>query len=215
MKKLVTTALALVLTLGMSVTAFATPSVSKEVKVEGAVDSKGETVNVTVSSAVAETVVTEAVTKATELVGEGSSVLATVEVSLPSGVSEENPVTVTFSVPGVKAGDKITVLHQKHDGTWEKLTGITGDGTVTVTFTSLSPVAFVREAANNTTANTDDNPAKNDKFLTASGSNEGTTAATTAGVTSPKTGETGVVGFAFAAAACGGALVFVNRKKTA
>lgn len=206
MKKIVTTALALVLTLGMGVTAFAAPSVSTEVKASDATDSKGNKVEVTVNVATEE-VKTEAAAKATELVGEGSSVLATVDVTLPTAVSKENPVTITFSVPGVKAGDAVSVLHQKHDGTWEKLAGIAGDGTVTVTFTELSPIAFVLEKAATPVADPE-NPAKNDIYLN-------NTTTTQAGVTSPKTGEAGVFGLALAAVACGAALVCVNKKKTA
>lgn len=209
MKKIVTTALALVLTLGMGVTAFATPSVSTDVKASDATDSKGNKVEVTVTVATEE-VKTEAAAKATELVGEGSSVLATVDVTLPTAVSKENPVTITFSVPGVKAGDAVSVLHQKHDGTWEKLAGTAGDGTVTVTFTELSPIAFVLEKAA-APAGDVPNPAANDIYL----NNNNNTTTTQAGVTSPKTGEAGVFGFALAAVACGAALVCVNKKKTA
>ena len=53
---------------------------------------------------------------------------------------------MTFDVPGLKAGDKAAVLHQKHDSTWENVTGKISDGKITGKFTSLSPVAILVEA---------------------------------------------------------------------
>ena len=57
------------------------------------------------------------------------------------------PVTITFTVNGIKAGDKVILLHYV-DATkgWEKIDTTTGNGTVTATFNSLSPVAFIKVA---------------------------------------------------------------------
>ena len=57
------------------------------------------------------------------------------------------PLTITFKVNGIKAGDKVNLLHHVSDAKgWEKLDTITGNGTVTATFNSLSPVAFIKLA---------------------------------------------------------------------
>ena len=62
---------------------------------------------------------------------------------------------LTFSVNGVTAGQKIAVLHQKHDGSWEVINpDSVGNGTVTATFTSLSPIAFVAYNASAQTGET-------------------------------------------------------------
>lgn len=74
------------------------------------------------------------------------SVVAVVEVSLPTGVKiPAEGLAITFDVDGVVAGDNIYLLHGKADGTWETITpSKVADGKVTATFTSLSPVAIVR-----------------------------------------------------------------------
>lgn len=52
------------------------------------------------------------------------------------------PVTLTFSVKGVVSTTKGTILH--YNGTaWEVIDTTMGNGTMTGTFDSLSPVAFV------------------------------------------------------------------------
>lgn len=141
-------------------------------------------------------------------------------------VSADNPVTITFLIAGIKEGEPLSVLHKKDDGSWETLPGTTGNGTVTVTFTSLSPVAFVRTTilAQETTTSTSEetySPGSYDKYLTndntsavAENGGETTDAATT--VVSPKTGEDGVSGFVIPMLAiCAVAFAFVNRKKIA
>ena len=70
-----------------------------------------------------------------------ASVLEVVEVSYDGSFSK---LTIPFNVRNVVAGQKILVLHQKTDGTWETIIpDKVENGKVTVTFTSLSPVAFV------------------------------------------------------------------------
>lgn len=122
----------------------------------------------------------------------GITPIAATDVNLEgTNVSADNPITVTFSVAGVKAGDTITVLHKKTDGTWENLPGTVGNGTVTATFTSFSPVVFVRTAA----AATDSAP-KKDKV--------------------PNTGETDmtVLWLSLAALSGAGMVCLYRRKKT-
>ena len=63
------------------------------------------------------------------------------------------PLTITFKVNGIKAGDKVILLHYVSDEKgWEKLDTVTGNGTVTATFNSLSPVAFIKLADAATTS---------------------------------------------------------------
>lgn len=54
------------------------------------------------------------------------------------------PATVTFSVPGVVPTTKAAVLHYPKEGSaWEVVPSSVGEGTITATFQSFSPVAFV------------------------------------------------------------------------
>lgn len=52
------------------------------------------------------------------------------------------PLTITFKVPGVLATTKVAVLHYVN-GAWQVEPSKAGNGTITATFDSLSPVAFV------------------------------------------------------------------------
>lgn len=54
----------------------------------------------------------------------------------------EFPLTITFKVPGVLSTTKVAVLHYA-DGAWQVEPSKAGNGTITATFDSLSPVAFV------------------------------------------------------------------------
>lgn len=81
-----------------------------------------------------------------------AKVLKMVDVSLPVSFTKAQ---LTFNVSGVTEGQKIAVLHQKHDGSWETITpDAVGNGTVTATFTSLSPVAIVAYNASAQTGET-------------------------------------------------------------
>lgn len=150
MKKLVSLGLSLVLMLSLSMTALAAPSPSANVTV-GAVTAS---TSVKLASGSVATVAVVAVTSAVKDAGAAyvatlntaAVVLDVVEVNLTgaSAADFEAGVTLTFNVTGVKAGDVVYVLHQKADGTWENfLADSVGNGTVTATFHSLSPVGFV------------------------------------------------------------------------
>ncbi len=69
------------------------------------------------------------------------------EVTADREVTAANPLTVDFTVPNVSAGDTIFVLHcygPKYVD-WEVITpNAVGSQFVSATFTSLSPVAFVK-----------------------------------------------------------------------
>lgn len=110
--------------------------------VQSAKDSQGNSVTVKVAAFDYDQKAVAA-TEAYELCS-GHVAIAAANVSLEGATaSADNPVTVTFSIPGVKKEDSISVIHRKADGDWEVLPGTCGDGTVTATFTSFSPVAFV------------------------------------------------------------------------
>ncbi len=102
-------------------------------------------------AAVTEAVVTEAQKAAVALVGQSAGLNAgTVQVEKVFELAAEisGPTDITLEVPGITAGQKIAVLHQKADGTWESVPvkGVAA-GSVTATFTSLSPVAIVSYAS--------------------------------------------------------------------
>ena len=106
------------------------------------VDGVEKTLAVTVK-AVSVATLKAAQAQAASLVGAASSVLQIVDVSSPTGTTFSK-VQLTFNVPGIVAGQSVYVLHQKADGSWEKITpDAVGNGTVTATFTSLSPIAIV------------------------------------------------------------------------
>ena len=123
---------------------------------------------------------------------EGMEVVDAMDVSVPEGTPM--PVTITFDVPGVGADTKVAVLHY-NGSAWEVLEGTAGNGTITATFTSLSPVAFV----------VDKNTA------TATGTSNGSNSSV-----SPKTGEDlGMLTATVAAAVLvlgAGCVFFVKRK---
>ncbi len=85
--------------------------------------------------------------EAKKLVAATATVLKAFDITLPEGDYSAG-VKVTIGVPEVKAGQKIAVLHQKADGTWEKLAvNEVANGSVTATFYSFSPVAIVLESS--------------------------------------------------------------------
>jgi hypothetical protein len=172
MKKLVTLLCAVVLALSMGMVAFASASPSSTsndavsapenvytpTNEKGEVDTAGkvgvyETVKIpgnenakVVVVAVSTTVKAAAVQQAAAL-GLASAPFAYVDVNV-EGYTAGTPVTVPFNLVNVVAGDSILVLHQKADGTWETIIpDKVEDGKVTVSFTSLSPVVFVRGTA--------------------------------------------------------------------
>ena len=115
------------------------------------IDGAASTVNASIT-AVAPATVDSAKNAATVLAGSNASVLKVVNVTLPVDFKS---VTITFAVSGVKAGQNVSVLHQTASGAWELLPATAGNGTITATFTSLSPVAFI---VNGTAAGTAASP---------------------------------------------------------
>lgn len=101
----------------------------------------GIELNVTVAAAsVAD--VEHAKAQAQAYFGESATVLKVFDVSLPEGDYSAG-VDVTLNIPGVLAGQSISVIHWNGQY-WENLavTNVS-DGSVTATFTSFSPVAVI------------------------------------------------------------------------
>lgn len=74
---------------------------------------------------------------------ENMIVLDIVEARVVGDASQVKfPVTITFQVNGVTASTRGTILHYT-GSKWEKIPTTMGEGTMTGTFASLSPVAFV------------------------------------------------------------------------
>ena len=65
-----------------------------------------------------------------------------VSVETKNGGQVSFPMDITFNVKGVTASTKGQILHWNGQE-WEKIPTKMGEGTMTGTFTSLSPVAFV------------------------------------------------------------------------
>ena len=141
---------AMVSCIGMTAFAAPSPAASTVVTaVSSATDTDGNAVNVSISSeipaeytqAVAD-IKTEAELK--EVLGSDFNANMTVadvkEVTAPEGATF--PLTITFAMKGVTASAKVQILHYT-GSEWEKISTTVGEGTVTGTFNSLSPVAFV------------------------------------------------------------------------
>ena len=74
---------------------------------------------------------------------ENMMVVDIVDVKIVGDASQVKfPVTITFQVNGVTVSTKGMILHYTGSA-WEKIPTTMGEGTMTGTFSSLSPVAFV------------------------------------------------------------------------
>lgn len=184
LKKLAGVVLAGVMVCAMGMSALAAGSPSAKVEGTGT-DKDGNSVGIVVSA-------TEQAAPETATIKEvvGSNYVDTMKVVAIQDVSVEGegevawPVTITFSYAGVNKNTKVAVLHW-NGSAWENVAATAGDGTITATFTSLSPVAIIVDSATMT------------QTSTGTGSN---------GVKSPNTGESSVVfalGIVALVAACG------------
>ena len=207
MKKVVALLMAAVMTVGMATVAFAAPSPAATTgTVKEAVDANGKSIELVASDNYAEA----DQAAVTEIKSDAQAVLKKVVPSVNAAdyklamlkdvtyVGEGTPVfpiKVTLSVDGVTAASKVIVLHYVN-GAWQQETAVAGNGTVTVTLNSLSPVAVYVEAngaatAGNGSANGSANGAK----------------------VSPKTGAAPTMTFVVAIAAAAVAGMCVTAKK--
>ena len=144
---------AMVSCIGMTVFAAPSPAASTVVTgISSAKDSTGKAVEVEISSTIpaeyAESVAeikTEA--KLKEVLGsdfnENMTVADIKEVTVKGDAGLISwPLEITFTMKGVTSSTKVQILHYT-GSEWEKIPTTVGEGTVTGTFNSLSPVAFV------------------------------------------------------------------------
>ena len=154
-KRLFALTCALVLTFGMCTTVFAQPSATDDSTTgqytesqlnDFATSTKVEEAPAGTTITPATPAVADAAVKATEAqVGKNAEILSVVELNVPAGTGE---ATFTLAFAVVKSGDTVYVLHQKTDGTWEKITPMSVEnGKVTFKMTSYSPIAIVLEKA--------------------------------------------------------------------
>lgn len=101
-------------------------------------------VNATVAAVSAETAAA-AIDQAQAVVGANAFVATVVDLQVPAGTGAAE---FTLGCPNVWAGQSVTILHQKADGSWESITpSKVANNSVTFTLTSYSPVAIVINAA--------------------------------------------------------------------
>lgn len=163
MKRLAALGVAVVMSLAMGLTAFAAPSPTVSGVVTSyasAKDADGNAVTIKIENVSSEYSAAVAELNSTEtlkaLLGDqyvdGMSVIDVKDVTADT---DNFPVTITFKVAGVTASSKVAVLHyDTTKGAWEVVKSEAGNGTITATFNSLSPVAFVvdKSAAATTTS---------------------------------------------------------------
>ena len=163
-KKVLGIVLAGTLSIAMGITAFATPSPEKNAIVTEyteAVDKNGNNVEIIIEN------LTEEGKEAAKLLQDKQTLKEIIGDNYVDGMEVIDvrevraignpvfPVTITFKVPGVLASTNVAILHYEN-GAWTKEPSKAGKGTITATFDSLSPVAFVVDK--NTSASSTESP---------------------------------------------------------
>lgn len=114
------------------------PSASQDTVIGDATNTKITQVSTAVAAA-AENVAKQ--------VSPNAEVVSVVDVTY-DGEIPAGGVQISFSLAGVQVGDNYVLLHQLPDGRWEVITPDSiENGMIKATFTSLSPVAFVKIAS--------------------------------------------------------------------
>lgn len=139
MKKIFAVILSLVMVLAMGTVVFAAGSPTAGVSVNTAKDKNGKDISLT-KSEVPEKIVDEAKEQAANLEGD-ATVVSTFNLTPLAGTS--GPYTITLSVAGITASDKVVILHKATTG-WETVNATAGNGTVTFTVNTLSPISVVK-----------------------------------------------------------------------
>jgi hypothetical protein len=155
----------------------------------------GEVVKTTVSDEVATAVSTSeglatiATAADSTLAGKKLTAVAAVDIDIPGidWTQYPNGVKVDIAVKGVVASKSYIVLHQKADGSWERLDAEVKDGVITATFKgSFSPVVIAEVEGDGSAA---------------------------AGTSSPKTGETAPLATVLAVVMLAGAALCTKKVK--
>ena len=147
MKKTVVSLFAALMVLAVATPVLAAPSKTAADAAKPVTVAKTEAGTALTVTAVDDKTLAEAYTEA-EKKSEKSEIVAVVEVSVPAGTDTSKGIKVTFDVAGVVAGEKIYLLHEKANGTWEVIhPNKVEAGKVTATFKSFSPVAIVKVPA--------------------------------------------------------------------
>lgn len=134
-----------------------------------------------------------------------------VDVKMIADVKGTPGTPVTFKVAGITANSCVLVLHW-NGSAWEAIPATVGEGTVTATFNSFSPVAIVEFGAA-PTAGGDVVAAQNAAKEAAATTAAATPAADATAVASPKTGAAMPVVAVIAAISAAGAVVCTKKAK--
>ena len=146
--------LAFLLTAILAVTAItavaATPSPEKLSGVivsVSAKDTAGKSFNVLVkNTSTDQKVYTDAFEALKKESGADLKIVDNKAIVLEGAASIDSPLTVEFTVPGVKATSKVYILFKNSAGEIVKLAATAGDGKVTATFTELGEFVLVTDA---------------------------------------------------------------------
>lgn len=85
------------------------------------------------------------IAEANRRIGANTFIASVVDLNVPAGTGA---ATFTLNCKNVWAGQKVTILHLKSDGTYEVITpSNVANGSVTFTMTSYSPIAIVIDTA--------------------------------------------------------------------
>lgn len=196
MKKKFISVLTALMVLSMSTTVFGanspttgdTTPVDTE-KVEVAADAATAVTEVTGAASEKATAaeVKDAANKVATVVEDGykGTVAAVIKLTAAGEADENGNYNITVTVPSIKAGADVFVLHIHDDGTFEKLAAtVAADGKVSFSVKNFSTFAIVENVK--VAAGETYQPGTYDKYLTSSASNAGAADTT---VTSPKTAE--------------------------
>lgn len=155
MRKLEKLAIAMTVVMSMGITAMASGSISSTYSDAGSKDASGNAIELTVTAATETITAADAVAAiaaASDIsIATEDAVVIVKEITAPEGA--EFPLTIKLSVGGVTADSTVAVLHYT-EGAWEYVEATAGDGTVTFTVDSLSPIAVVVEGTSTTSPET-------------------------------------------------------------
>lgn len=155
MRKLAKLAIAMTVVMSMGITAMAAGSISTTYSFSGATDDSGNAIELTVAAATETVTAADAVAAiaaASDIsIATEDAVVIIQEITAPEGA--EFPLTITLSVGGVTADSTVAVLHYT-EGAWEYVAATAGDGVVSFTVSSLSPIAVVVEGTSTTSPET-------------------------------------------------------------